>query len=84
MYRVTYHPLSDLSAGGGGLVSESSREYTATGLSPRTSYIFQVQAFNLFTAVQGSFANLTISTSEPQGELSRQQIINMWVFLYCS
>ena len=68
MYRVTYHPISDPSAGGGGLVSTSSREFTASGLPPRTSYIFQVQAFNVFTAVRGSFANLAVSTSEPQGK----------------
>ena len=71
MYRVTYHPLSDQNAGGADFVSlMSSREYTAPGLPPRTSYIFQVQAFNVFTVVRGSLAELAVNTSEPQGELT--------------
>jgi hypothetical protein len=68
MYWVIYHPLSDTNAGGGGIVSESIREFTATALPPQTSYLFQLQALNLFTAVQGSFTNLTVNTSEPLGK----------------
>lgn len=80
MYRVTYRPISDPSAGGGGLVSTSSREFTARGLPPRTSYIFQVRAFDVLNFVQGSLANLTVSTSEPQGELLSQWRISIkWV-----
>ncbi len=68
MYRVIYHPLSDTNAGGGGIVSESIREFTATALPPQTSYLFQLQAWNRLTAVQGPFTNLTINTSEPLGK----------------
>ena len=71
MYRVSYHPLSDPSGGDVASLSQNSREYTATGLPPRTSYIFQIEAFNLRTFVRGSPANLTVNTSEPQGELLR-------------
>ena len=79
-YRITYRPMSDPSAGGGGLVSQNSREFMARGLPPRTSYIFQVQVFNVFNDVQGSLANLTVSTSEPQGELLSQWRISIkWV-----
>ena len=80
--------MSDLNAGGGGLVSTNNREFTASGLPPRTSYIFQVQAFNVFTVVQGSLANLTVNTSEPQGEFLSQEIIkcmsSVITSLYCS
>ena len=80
MYRVTYRPISDPSAGGGGLVGQNSREFTASGLPPRTSYIFQVRAFDVLNFVQGSLANLTVSTSEPQGELLSQWRISIkWV-----
>ena len=50
---------------GVGLVPETGRVFTASSLSPQTSYTFQVQAFNLFPSVQGLFANLTVNTSAP-------------------
>ena len=68
-YRVIYHPLSDVTAGGARFASLSSREFMAPGLPLRTSFIFRVQAFNLFTIVQGLSAELTVNTTEPQGEL---------------
>ena len=83
MYRVTYYPLSDPNAGGGGLVELNSRVFTATGLTPRTSYFFQVQAFNLFTIVQGSVADLTVTTSNPSSKLLNLQQLTLKSWEWC-
>ena len=48
-------------------VTDANRMFTVTGLPPRTSYMFQVQAFNSLD-VRGEEANLTVNTSTPQGE----------------
>ena len=71
MYRVTYYPSSDqrLSARRGGLVDQDSGVFPATRLPPRTSYIFEVQAFNLLTVVGGLVADLMVNTSNPQSKL---------------
>ena len=63
--------MSDPSAGRVASLSESSREYTAIGLPPRTSYIFKIEGLNHLTFDQVFSVNLTVNTSEPQGELLR-------------
>ena len=45
--------------------SEESRMFTITGLAPRTSYKFEIQAIG-FTF--GEAATLTVNSSAPQGE----------------
>jgi hypothetical protein len=82
MYWVIYHPLSDTNAGGGGIVSESIREFTATALPPQTSYLFQLQVFKRYTAVYSSFTNLTVNTSEPLGK-QLAAIIEYEVVFFC-
>ena len=41
--------------------------FTVTGLPPRSSYIFQVQASNLLLDVRGAAGSLNVSTTAPQG-----------------
>ena len=69
-YQVFYYLISfsDTSATISAIVSASIREFTATALPPQTNCIFQVQAFDVRTFTQGSFANLTVNTSEPEGK----------------
>ena len=43
------------------------RIFTATGLPPRSSYIFRVQAYNLVIDVFGTAGSLNVSTTAPQG-----------------
>ena len=68
-YVVYYYPSSDQTAGSGMLLPEDDRVFSITGLPPRTSYTFQVQAFNLFPSVQGLFASLSVNTSDPPSKL---------------
>ena len=49
-------------------VTDANRMLSVTGLLPRTSYMFQVQASNPGLNVRGEEANLTVNTSTPQGE----------------
>ena len=72
-YRVVYYPTLDVgdayartSAGTG----DSERVFTVTGLPPRTSYTFEVQASNPDLDVRGAPATFTISTSAPQSEIT--------------
>ena len=70
-YAVAYHPVSDPNiVRTSDLLPEANRVFTASRLSPRTSYTFQVQAFNVFPLVQGLFANLTVNTSVPTSNMS--------------
>ena len=70
-YRVVYYPTSDPSdrtartiAGTG----DSDRMFTVTGLPPRTSYTFEVQASNTGLDVRGAAATFTVNTTDPQSE----------------
>ena len=68
-YLVGYFPSSDPSIGNSDLVLENNRVFTISRLLPRTSYTFQVQAFNFRPRVEGLFSNLTVNTSAPSGKL---------------
>ena len=46
---------------------DSNRIFSATGLPPRSSYIFQVQAANVVLDVRGTAGTLIVSTTAPQG-----------------
>ena len=46
----------------------SSTMFTITGLAPRTSYTFEVQAVNPVLFAFGEAATLTVNTSAPQSE----------------
>ena len=49
---------------------EEDRIFTITGLPPRTSYTFGVQAVDTVRFVRGNVATLTVNTSLPQSESS--------------
>ena len=70
-YRVVYHPsasprntIARTVVG----VGDIDRMFTATGLPPRTSYTFEVQASNTVIDVRGAAAILTFNTLAPQGK----------------
>ena len=46
---------------------DSDRIFTATGLPPRSSYIFQVQASNALLDVRGTAGTLIVNTTAPRG-----------------
>ena len=46
---------------------DSDRLFTVTGLPPRSSYIFQVQASNALLDIRGTAGSLNVSTTAPQG-----------------
>ena len=70
-YRIVYYPTldpGDRSARTVAGTGDSDRIFTFTGLPPRTSYTFEVQASNPGLDVRGARATFTISTSAPQSE----------------
>ena len=71
-YRVVYYPTldpGDRSARTVAGTGDSDRIFTITGLPPRTSYTFEVQASNSYLDVRGARATFTISTSAPLSEI---------------
>ena len=71
-YRFLYYLTSDPSDGSARTVvgtGDSDRMFTVTGLPPRTSYTFEVQASNAGFDVRGAPATLIVSTTAPQSEL---------------
>ena len=72
-YRIVDYPTSnpsDRSARTVAGIGDSDRIFTVTGLPPRTSYTFEVQASNPNLDVRGPPATFTISTSAPQSEIT--------------
>ena len=70
-YRLVYYPtLSSNDRIARNLVGTQSshRMFSITGLSPRTSYTFEVQAANPNLDVSGLPANITTSTTAPQSK----------------
>ena len=83
-YRVVYYPTSDPSDRKARVLTgtgDSDRMFTATGLHPRTSYTFEVQASNTNLDVRGAPATFTVSTSTPQSESLTISVYNYSVFL---
>ena len=69
-YRVVYYPTSDPGSRSARTVAgtgDNNRMFTVTGLPPRTSYTFEVQASNVELDVRGTPTTLTVSTTAPQG-----------------
>ena len=48
---------------------DSDRIFSLTGLPPRTSYTFEVDAINPRIRAPGAIATITVSTTVPRGEL---------------
>ena len=77
-YRVVYYPTSNPSdrvaqtlAG----IQDNDRMFTITGLPPRTSYTFEVQASNPIIDVRGPPAIYTTITTAPQGKHNHMMYI---------
>ena len=71
-YRVVYFPtlnsMSDSNAETVVGTEESNRMFSITGLPPRTSYTFEVQASNPTINMRGLPAIYTANTTAPQGK----------------
>ena len=72
-YRVVYYPTSNprdfiipLTLAG---IEDNDRMLSVTGLIPRTSYTFEVQANNPSIDVRGPPAFYTANTTAPQGSI---------------
>ena len=71
-YRIVDYPTldpGDRSARSIAGIGDSDRMFTVTGLPPRTSYTFEVQASNPGLDVRGAPATLTVNTTAPQSVL---------------
>ena len=70
-YRIVYSssaaPSTIIDAQRISGTEDSDRIFTATGLLPRSSYIFQVQANNVRLDVHGAAGSSNVSTTAPQG-----------------
>ena len=76
-YRVVYYPTSNSSERHAQTVAgtrDGDRMFSVSGLPPRTSYTFEVQASNPIINVHGAPATVTVSTTPPQ---SKKTIIIM-------
>ena len=79
-YSVTYYPTEDSTDSTRQPISgtsDNNRMFTVTGLPPRTSYTFEVEAVNILLFVLGATATITVSTSAPQSELLLYIVIIM-------
>ena len=74
-YRVVYSSsaaiiLAQVISG----TEDSDRIFTATGLPPRSSYIFQVQASNALLDVRGTAGSLIVNTTAPRGTTQCKEV----------
>ena len=67
-YRVSVNGLGVSMFTVVSVTSKEARMFSVTGLAPRTSYTFEVQAVNQALFVLGEAATLSVNTSAPQGE----------------
>ena len=77
-YRIVYYSTSNSNARTALTLSgtkSSDRRLSVTGLPPRTSYTFEIQASNTLLDVHGTPATFTVNTSAPQGEFSIIELI---------
>ena len=71
-YRVVDYPTLYPNERSGRTIAgteDSDRKFSVTGLTPRTSYTFEVQASNPGFDLRGAPATLTVNTTAPQSEL---------------
>ena len=74
-YDVFFYPTSNPSDRDAQAVlgtGDSNRMFSITALPPLTSYTFEVEANNPLVRHLGAIATITVSTTEPQGELITQ------------
>ena len=70
-YRVVYYPTSNSSKRHAQIVvgtRDGDRMFSVSGLPPRTSYTFEVQASNPVINVRGAPATITVATTPPQSK----------------
>ena len=69
-YRVVFYPTSAPQTNAHTLVGtgDNNRIFSGTGLPPRTSYTFEVQASNPNIDMRGPPATITVSTTVPQSK----------------
>ena len=70
-YRVLYYPTSNARNRVAQTIvgtGDSKRMVSGTGLPPRTSYTFEVQASNPNIDMRGPPATITVSTTAPQSK----------------
>ena len=82
-YRVVYYPASSYINRIARTVSgttDSDRMFTATGLVPRTAYIFEVQASNTLLDERGPAATLNVTTTTPQGKKHCRYYVYITIF----
>ena len=53
-----------------------TRKFTVVGLTPRTSYTFEVEAFNLDDVFIGPPTSIAVVTSVPKSELQNFNILS--------
>ena len=71
-YVVFFYPTSSPGDQDAQIVfgtGDSNRMFSITALPPQTSYTFEVEANNPLVRDPGAIATITVSTTEPQGEL---------------
>lgn len=72
-YRVVYYPISNSSDRHTQTVvgtRDGDRVFSVTGLPPRTSYTFEIQASNPVLNVRGASATITVTTTPPQSKIN--------------
>ena len=75
-YIVAFYPTSNPSDFDAQTIfgtGDSDRMFRLTGLQPRTSYTFEVEASNPLIRDPGAITTVTVSTTVPQGELNYQR-----------
>lgn len=83
-YQVAYYPTDDTNAT---LIQtiygteDDDRIFIVSGLLPRTSYTFEVQAINAVLDISGAPTSIDVSTSTPEGKLSIIIIINLKAYI---
>ena len=70
-YRLVYYPVSDPNVRTNALTilgtRDNNRMFSISGLPPRTSYTFEIQASNPNVDMRGPPAFYTANTTTPQG-----------------
>ena len=86
-YRVVFYPTlstdtSDRVARTVVGVEDNQRMFSVTGLPPRTSYTFEVQASNPNIDASGPPANITVNTTAPQGKCNQIMMYAEFKIMY--
>ena len=81
-YRLIYYPTSNPSDRVAQILAgtrDNNRMFSITGVPPRTSYTFEVQASNTLIDMRGPPAIITANTTAPQGKCNHSITSVMYV-----